>query len=156
MIKICLTLYLRIRKFTYDCQAGWSVYINFCSSHFDLKAEILVSASSLLIMQRKIKMKEIWHISNISVRGISLLSEPSCSSYNHALKVTKHCFFLKVYLRYKMITCQNMSSDALVTNFIILQKGMFRSQDIQFFVFLIISWFTKAVHEAECIFEYIF
>ena len=38
---------------------------------------------------------------------------------------------------------------------------MFRSQDIQVFVFLTIPWFTKSVasrwvHETRCIFEYIF
>ena len=40
---------------------------------------------------------------------------------------------------------------------------MFRSQDIQVFVFLAISWFAESVtsswvlvHEAEYIFEYIF
>ena len=43
------------------------------------------------------------------------------------------------------------------------RKIMLRSQDIQDFVFLTIPWFTKSVtswwvlvHEARCIFEYIF
>ena len=47
--------------------------------------------------------------------------------------------------------------------FLFRRKVMFRSQDIQVFVFLIIPWFTKSVtswwvlvHETGCIFEYIF
>ena len=47
--------------------------------------------------------------------------------------------------------------------FLFRRKIMFRSQDIQVFVFLTIPWFTKSVtsrwvlvHETRCIFEYIF
>ena len=47
--------------------------------------------------------------------------------------------------------------------FLFHRKVMFRSQDIQAFVSLTISWFTKSVmswwvllHETGCIFEYIF
>ena len=47
--------------------------------------------------------------------------------------------------------------------FLFRRKVMFRSQDIQVFVVLTVSWFTKSVtpwlvlvHETECIFEYIF
>ena len=47
--------------------------------------------------------------------------------------------------------------------FLFCRKIMFRSQDIQVFVFLTIPWFTKLVtsrwvlvHEIRCIFEYIF
>ena len=52
---------------------GWiSVYIDFCSSLFASKGEISVSVSShLIICKNKMKIKEIWHTSNISISGIS-------------------------------------------------------------------------------------
>ena len=43
---------------------------------------------------------------------------------------------LKGYLRYKTITSQNVSSEAQIKNFLFRRKIMFRSQDIQVFVFL--------------------
>ena len=70
---------------------------------------------------------------------------------------------LKGYLHYKTITSQNVPSEAQIKNFLFRRKNMFRSQDIQVFVFLTIPWFTKSVtsrwvlvHETRCIFEYIF
>ena len=63
-----------------------------------------------------------------------------------------HCLFsfsmlmkgLKCYLRYKMITSQNVSSEAQV-KILFHKKVMFHSQDIQVFVFLIIRRFRKSV-----------
>ena len=52
---------------------------------------------------------------------------------------------IKGYLRYKTITSQNVSSEALVKNFLIYRKVMFCSQDIQVFVFPTIHYFTKSV-----------
>ena len=52
---------------------------------------------------------------------------------------------LKSYLHYKSITSQNMSSEVQVKNLFIYRKVMFRSQDIQVFVFLIITRSTKSV-----------
>ena len=69
---------------------------------------------------------------------------------------------LKGYLHYKMIISQNVSSKEQLKIFFSFRKVMFRSQDIQVFVFLPITWFTKSVtswvlvHETECIFNYIF
>ena len=45
----------------------------------------------------------------------------------------------KGYLRYKTITSQNVVPEAQVKNFSVCRKVMFRSQDIQDFVFLTIS-----------------
>ena len=45
---------------------------------------------------------------------------------------------LKGYLCYKMITSQNVSSEARDKNFFIFRKVIFRSEDIQVFVFSII------------------
>ena len=42
---------------------------------------------------------------------------------------------VKGYLRYKTITSQNVSSEAQIKNFLFRRKIMFRSQDIQVFVF---------------------
>ena len=53
--------------------------------------------------------------------------------------------FFKGYLRYKMITSQNVSFEAEVKNFFFCKKVMFRSQDIQIFVFLNIPRITKSV-----------
>ena len=60
----------------------------------------------------------------------------------------------KGYFCYKLITSQNVPSEAQVKNFF-HRKVMFHSQDIQVFVFLIIPSFTKSttpwwilVHEA--------
>ena len=49
------------------------------------------------------------------------------------LNISKVLF--KGYLRYKMITSQNVSSEAQIKNFLFRRKIMFRSQDIQVFVF---------------------
>ena len=72
-------------------------------------------------------------------------------------------FHFKGYLRYKTITSQNVPSKAQIKNFLFRTKTVFHSQDIQVSVFLTIPWFTKSVtsrwvlvHEARCIFEYIF
>ena len=69
---------------------------------------------------------------------------------------------LKGYVRYKTIISQNVSSKAQVKTFLFYKKVRPRSQDIHFFVFLIILWFTKSVtswwvlvHETRCVFEYI-
>ena len=51
---------------------------------------------------------------------------------------------LKSYLHYKS-TSQNMSSEAQVKNLFIYRKVMFRSQNIQVFVFLTITRSTKSV-----------
>ena len=74
---------------------------------------------------------------------------------------SKACAF-KGYLRYKTIISRNVSSEALVKSFF-RRKVIFRSQDIQVFVFLTIPWFTLSVtswwvlvHETGCISEYIF
>ena len=48
-------------------------------------------------------------------------------------------YLLKGYLRYKTITSQNVPSEAQIKNFLFRRKIMFRSQDIQVFVFLTIS-----------------
>ena len=45
---------------------------------------------------------------------------------------------VKGYLRYKTITSQNVRSEAQIKNFLFRRKIMFRSQDIQVFVFLTI------------------
>ena len=45
---------------------------------------------------------------------------------------------LRDYLSYKMITSQNVSSEAQVKNFIISKKSYIGSHDIQVFVFLTI------------------
>ena len=64
---------------------------------------------------------------------------------------TKQYFLKMCYLRHKL------------RMFLFSEKVVFRSQDIQVDLFLIISWFTKSlkswwllVHEIGCIFEYIF
>ena len=68
---------------------------------------------------------------------------------------------LKGYLLYKMITSQNVSSEAPFKNISFHRKVMFHSQDIQVFVFLTVPWFTKFViwwvllHKTGYIFEYI-
>ena len=49
----------------------------------------------------------------------------------------------KGYLHYKTIISQIASSEAQVKNFLFRRKVMFCSQDIQVFVFLTISWFSK-------------
>ena len=68
----------------------------------------------------------------------------------------------KDYVHYKTIISQNVLFEAQIKNFLFCGKVMFRSQDIQVFVFLTISWFAKSmkswwvlVHEIGCIFEYI-
>ena len=42
---------------------------------------------------------------------------------------------VKDYLWHKMITSQNVSSEAQVKNFFLFHRNLFRSQDIQVFVF---------------------
>ena len=66
---------------------------------------------------------------------------------------------VKGYLRYKMITFQNVPSEAQIKNFLFPWKVLFHSQDIQAFVFLTIPWFNKSVtswgvlvHKMGCIF----
>ena len=68
---------------------------------------------------------------------------------------------IKSYLRYKIITSQNLRHRLRI--FLFHRKVMFHSQDIQVFVFLTISWFAKSVTswwvlvlETGYIFEYIF
>ena len=51
---------------------------------------------------------------------------------------------LKGHLRYKTIISQNLSSKAQVNFFLFDQAIIFRSQDIQVFVFLTIRRFTKS------------
>ena len=55
-----------------------------------------------------------------------------CTKY-HACDI-----LFKGYLRYKTITSQNVPSEAQIKNFLFRRKIMFRSQDIQVFVFLTI------------------
>ena len=86
-------------------------------------------------------------------------------------KITKYqatnCLWIfwivKGCLRYKTITSQDVPSEDRLRIFLFYRKVMFRSRDIQVFVFLTILWFTQSVtswwvllHEAGCIFEYIF
>ena len=66
---------------------------------------------------------------------------------------------VKGYRRYKMITFQNVPSEAQIKNFLFPRKVLFHSQDIQAFVFLTIPWFNKSVtswrvlvHKMGCIF----
>ena len=73
------------------------------------------------------------------------------------------CYWFKDYLHYKTITSQIVPSETQIKNFLFRRKIMFRSQDIQVFVFLTNPWFTKLVmsrwvlaHETRCIFEYTF
>ena len=68
--------------------------------------------------------------------------------------------YFKGYLSYKRTTCQNVSFDALVKIFFILLERYSRYSS---FCIFNIPWFTKSmrswwvlVHEAGCIFEYIF
>ena len=70
---------------------------------------------------------------------------------------------IKGYLRYKTIASQMFHFRHRLRIFLFRWKVMFRSQDIQVFVFLTIPKSTKSVmswwvlvHEARCIFEYIF
>ena len=69
---------------------------------------------------------------------------------------------IKGYFRYKTITTQKVSFEAQVQIFFILSKVMFRSQDIQVFVYLTIPWLTKSIlswwvllPKTGCIFEHI-
>ena len=67
---------------------------------------------------------------------------------NETKKKTEKKFvrlLFKSYLRYKTITSQNVLSEAQVKNFLFRRKVMFRSQDIQVFVFLTILRFSKSV-----------
>ena len=52
---------------------------------------------------------------------------------------------LKGYLRYKTITSQTVSFEVQLRTFLFLRKVMFRSEDLQVFVFLTVPWFTKSV-----------
>ena len=49
-----------------------------------------------------------------------------------------YILFVKGYLRYKMMTFRNLPSEAQVKNILFHRKVMFRSQDIQVFVLLIV------------------
>ena len=78
-------------------------------------------------------------------------------------RATRIINLIKGYLRYKIITSQNVPSDSQIEIFFIRKKVVFRSQDTQFLVFLTIPWFTKfmvsssiLLHEDWCIFKYIF
>ena len=58
-------------------------------------------------------------------------------SINHLQsKINDKKAYIKDYLRYKMITSQNLASEAQVKNFLFHRKVMFRSRVIQVFVFL--------------------
>ena len=94
--------------------------------------------------------------------GQTVLSFDLKTCFNPKTKLLP-CFLTKIllkgYLCCKMITSQNMSSEAQVNKFLFRRKIMFCSQDIQVFVFLTSPWFTKSVmswwvlvHEAGCIF----
>ena len=48
-----------------------------------------------------------------------------------------------------MITTQNVSSEAQVQIFLFRGKVLFRSQDIEVFVFLTIPWFTNLWRDNE-------
>ena len=72
-------------------------------------------------------------------------------------------WLFKGYLSCKTRTFQNVSSEAKVKNFLIHRRVMFRSQDVQVFIFLTIPWFATfftsswvLVHEIGYIFEFIF
>ena len=67
-----------------------------------------------------------------------MINHPSIISIN-VFSLTNLCkrMTLKGYLRYKMITFQNVSSEAQVRIFLFHRKVMFRSQDV-------IPWFTKS------------
>ena len=57
------------------------------------------------------------------------------------LQIWVFSFFLRIikrYLHYKTITSENVPSKAQIKNFLFRRKIMFRSQDIQVFVFLTI------------------
>ena len=56
-----------------------------------------------------------------------------------------YILFVKGYLRYKTITFQKVPSEAQIKMFFILWKNMFRSRDIQVFVFSTIRCYTKSV-----------
>ena len=86
--------------------------------------------------------------------------QSECSNLLQMLSLDK-CLLQN--FRCKMITSQNVPSEARLRIVLFYRKVMFRSRDISVFVFLTIPWFTKSVtscwllvHEARCIFEYIF
>ena len=82
---------------------------------------------------------------------------------NQRQQISTH-IVLKYYLHYKMMTFQNVSSEAQVKDVFISEKSYVPfSWYSSFFAFLSIPWFTKSVtswwtlvHETGCIFEYIF
>ena len=83
---------------------------------------------------------------------ILLCDQPRRGECSNLLQI----FSLKVYFCCKMITSQNVLSEARLRIFLFYRNVMFRSQDISVFVFLTIPWFTKSaaswwVHEARCI-----
>ena len=96
---------------------------------------------------------------------ICLIESPLKMMKNDFYFVLKVLFRFKIfkgYLRYKMLTSQNVSSEAQIKIFLFRRKIIFRYQDIQIFVFLTVPWFTKSVrsqwvlvHETRCIFKYI-
>ena len=94
----------------------------------------------------------------------SLMGELHLNSFTRCTSQTTDMgSFLKGYLRYKTITSQNVSLRHRLRIFLFRRKVMFRSQDIEVFVFLTIPTFTKSVtswwvlvHETRCTFDYIF
>ena len=94
---------------------------------------------------------------------ICLIESPLKMMKNDFYFVLKVLFRFKIfkgYLRYKMITSQNVSSEAQIKIFLFRRQVMFCSQDIQVYVLLTISWFTESVTswwvlvlEIRCVFE---
>ena len=82
------------------------------------------------------------------------------SPYDYLLSLCFYNFTLKGHLRYKTITSQNVPSEAKIKNFFYFIEKLFCCQDIQVFVFLTITSFTKSVtwcilvHETRTIFGY--
>ena len=105
--------------------------------------------------------------SSKSLKKIFFMKKNSHLYRYNVWKFVKNRWFLrylsfsdfKGYLCYKMCHLGHR-----LRIFLFCRKIMFRSQDVQVFVFLNISWFTESsvtsqwvlVHETGCIFEYIF
>ena len=89
--------WLRIRETptakSRDTSIVWSR--SFCSSHLASKGEMSVRASSPLIIQTQKENKRDLTYQQHLGEWVIPLSEPSCFSYNHTLKLTKNCLFLK-------------------------------------------------------------
>ena len=92
----------------------------------------------------------LWNYVQILVRTLGEFERINFySSWNHqetiGLLMISGGIEVKGYLRYKIITAQNMSSKRTLRIFLFRRKVMFRSQGIQVFVFLTIQWFAKPV-----------